>query len=190
MRYQYQSGWGEEHDRFGSFDPSLVNTGQYVKPGTLGAMIYGGQDGRNTIEDGVNEWDPRLGVAWSPQPRWSIRASYGVFDAPRSAESYTDGALGLGLNPQGSNGYSSNFTTGIQYYPTPWTLASGPPAGSVIYPQQSAFSNAKYNYQGVYYYPTHMPIEYYQEAMLSVQHQFPGSMLVDAQLCLHQRARI
>jgi hypothetical protein len=50
----------------------------------------------------------------------------------------------------------------------------------VIYPQQSAFSNSKYNYQGVYYYPTHMPIENYQEAMLSVQHQFPGSMLVDA----------
>ena len=180
MRYQFQSGWGEEHDRFGSFDPTLVNTGQYVKPGTLGAMIYGGQDGRDTIEDGVNEWDPRLGLAWAPVPNWSIRASYGVFDAPRSAESYTDGALGLGLNPQGSNGYSSNFTTGISYYPTPWTLASGPPAGSVIYPQQSSFSNSKYNYQGVYYYPVHMPIEYYQEALLSVQHEFPQNMLVDA----------
>ncbi len=180
MRYQYQSGWGEEHNRFGSFDPTLVNTGQYVPAGTLGAMIYGGQDGRNTIEDGVNEWDPRLGLAWAPMPTWSIRASYGVFDAPRSAESYTDGALGLGLNPQGSNGYSSNFTTGIQYYPTPWTLASGPPAGSVIYPQQSSFSNSKYNYQSVYYYPTNMPIEYYQEALLSVQHELPGNMLVDA----------
>jgi outer membrane receptor protein involved in Fe transport len=180
LRYQYQSGWGEEHNRFGSFDPTLVNSGQYVPVGTLGAMIYGGQGGRNTIEDGVNEWDPRLGLAWSPKPTWSVRASYGVFDTPRSAESYTDGALGLGLNPQGSNGYSSNFTTGIQYYSTPWTLASGPPAGSVIYPQQSSFSNSKYNYQSVYYYPTHMPIEYYQEALLSVQHQFPGNMLVDA----------
>ena len=180
MRYQYQSGWGEVHNRFGSFDPTLVNSGQYVPAGTLGAMIYGGQDGRSTIEDGVNEWDPRLGLAWAVLPTWSIRASYGIFDAPRSAESYTDGALGLGLNPQGSNGYSSNFSTGVKYYPTPWTLASGPPAGSVIYPNQSAFSNAKYNYQGVYYYPVHMPIEYYQEALLSVQHQFPGNMLLDA----------
>jgi outer membrane receptor protein involved in Fe transport len=180
LRYQYQSGWGEVENRFGSFDPTLVNTGQYVPAGTLGAMIYGGQDGRNTIENGVNEWDPRLGLAWAPVKNWSIRASYGVFDAPRSAESYTDGALGLGLNPQGSNGYSSNFTTGISYYPTPWTLASGPPAGSVIYPSESSFSDAKYNYQGVYYYPVNMPIEYYQEALLSIQHQFPGNMLVDA----------
>lgn len=176
MRYQYQSGWGEVKNRFGSFDPTLMNTGT----GTLGAMIYGGQNGRNTIEDGVNEWDPRIGFSWSPRPRWAVRASYGVFDAPRSAESYTDGALGLGLNPQGSNGYSSNFTTGISYYSTPWTLKTGPPAGSVIYPRQSSFSNAKYNYQGVYYYPVHMPIEYYQESLLSIQRQLPGNMLVDA----------
>lgn len=176
LRYQYQSGWSEEHNHFGSFDPSLLNTGT----GTQGAIIYGGQDGRNTIEGGVNEWDPRIGLAWSPRSDWAVRASYGIFDAPRSAESYTDGALGLGLNPQGSNGYSSQFTTGISYYPTPWTLASGPPAGSVIYPQQSSFSNAKYNGQGVYYYPAHMPIEYYQEALLSVQHQLPANTLIDA----------
>jgi Carboxypeptidase regulatory-like domain len=176
MRYQYQSGWGEVQDRFGSFDPTLMNTGT----NTLGAMIYGGQDGRDTIEDGVNEWDPRLGLSWSPRPQWAVRASYGVFDTPRSAESYTDGALGIGLNPQGSNGYSSNFTTGVSYYPTPWTLASGPPAGSVIYPQQSNFSDAKYNGSYVYYYPAKMPIEYYQESLLSIQRQLPANMLVDA----------
>lgn len=180
LRYQFQSGWGEEHDHFGSFDPTLVNTGQYVPAGTLGAIIYGGQDGRDTIEDAVNEWDPRIGLSWAARPTWVIRASYGIFDAPRSAESYTDGALGLGLNPQGSNGYNSNFTTGISYYPTPWTLQTGPPAGSVLYPQQSSFSNSKYNYQGVYYYPVHMPVEYYQESLLSVQHQFPLNMVADA----------
>jgi outer membrane receptor protein involved in Fe transport len=175
LRYQYQSGWGEVMNRFGSFDPTLTNSAT----NTLGAMIYGGQNGRNSVEDGVNEWSPRIGLAWSPRPTWSIRASYGVFDAPRSAESYTDGALGLGLNPQGTDGYSSQFTTGDKYFPTPWTLKTGPPAGSVIYPQQSAFSNAKYNGQGVYYYPTHMPIEYYQESLLSIQRQLPADMLLD-----------
>jgi outer membrane receptor protein involved in Fe transport len=182
LRYQFQSGWGEVLNRFGSFDPTLTNSAT----NTLGAMIYGGQMGRNKIEDGVNEWDPRVGFSWSPYRRLAIRASYGVFDAFRSAESYTDGALGLGLNPQGSNGYSSNFTTGItaaetqlNYYPYTWTLQTGPPAGSVIYPQESAFSNAKYNGQGVYYYPQHMPIEYYQEALLSIQQELPQNILLD-----------
>jgi outer membrane receptor protein involved in Fe transport len=176
LRYQFQSGWGEVQNRFGSFDPTLTNSAT----STLGAMVYGGQNGRNTIENGVHEFTPRIGLAWQPQPNWVVRASYGIFDTPRSAESYTDGALGLGLNPQGSNGYSSNFTTGVSYYPTPWTLQTGPPAGSVIYPVQSDFSNSKYNGQSVYYYPVHMPIEYYQEALLSVQRQFPMHFLVDA----------
>src|ERR1022692_1880902 len=29
------------------------------------------------------EFAPRVGVAWSPREKWSIRASYGIFDAPR-----------------------------------------------------------------------------------------------------------
>lgn len=175
LRYQFQSGWGEVQKRFGTFDPSVMNSGT----NTLGAVVYGGQNGRNTIEDGVNEWAPRFGFSWSPVSKTAIRGSYGLFDAPRSAETYTDGALGLGLNPQGSNGYSSNFTTGIKYYPTPWTLQSGPPQGSVFYPSQSAFSNAKYNGSYVYYYPQHMPIEYYQEFLLSVQRELPAGLLFD-----------
>jgi outer membrane receptor protein involved in Fe transport len=171
LRYQYQSGWTEVLNRFGTFDPTLVNTGQYVSPGTLGAIVYGGQDGRNAIEEGVNEWAPRVGFSWAPRPAWAVRGSYGIFDAPRSAESYTDGALGLGLNPQGSLGYG-NFPT--------FQLQTGPPAGSVVYPSLANLSNSQFNYQSVYYYPKEMPIEYYQEAMLSIQHQFPGQMLLDA----------
>jgi outer membrane receptor protein involved in Fe transport len=170
LRYQYQAGWGEVLKRFGTFDPTLVNTGQYVSPGTLGAILYGGQKGRNTIQDGVNQWAPRIGLAWSPVPRWAVRASYGIFNTPRSAESYTDGALGLGLNPQGSAGYGQ--------FPT-FLLKTGPPAGSVIYPTESSLSDSQFNYQSVYYYPEHMPIEYYQEALLSIQHEFPGGILMD-----------
>jgi hypothetical protein len=83
LRYQYQSGWGEEHNRFGSFDPTLTNSAT----NTPGAMIYGGQQGRHTIEDGVNEWDPRIGLSWSPRTNWAVRASYGIFDAPSSPNS-------------------------------------------------------------------------------------------------------
>jgi outer membrane receptor protein involved in Fe transport len=178
LRYQFQSGWSEVKNRFGSFDPTLTNTAT----NTLGAVVYGGQNGRKSIEDGVHEWDPRVGFSWAPRPNWAIRGSYGIFDAFRSAESYTDGALGLGLNPQGSLGWSSYFTTGINsaYTGTPsWTLQSGPPAGSVIYPSQSSFSNSKYNGQGIYYYPKHMPVEYYQESLLSIQRQLPQNMLLD-----------
>ena len=72
FRYQYQGGWGEVQNRWGTFDPNIVNTGQYAPPNTLGAMIYGGQHGRNTIQNGVNQWVPRIGFAWSPLPKWAL----------------------------------------------------------------------------------------------------------------------
>ncbi|MHB1957882.1 MAG: outer membrane beta-barrel protein [Acidobacteriaceae bacterium] len=170
LRYQRQSGWSEVQNRWGTFDPNLVNTGKYVKPNTLGAITYGGQQGRNTIENGVNEFAPRVGFSWSPTDQFVVRGSYGIFDAPRSAETYTDGALGLGLNPQGSYGYGA--------FPA-FLLKNGPPAGSVVYPKLSNLSNSQFNYQSVNYYPANMPIQYYQEVLLSVQNQLPGQILLD-----------
>jgi hypothetical protein len=61
-----------------------------------------------TIQNGdYKEFAPRVGVAWAPHDKWSVRASYGIFDAPRDAENYTDGAFGLGFNPHnnGNGGY-------------------------------------------------------------------------------------
>ena len=170
LRYQFQSGWSEVQNRWGTFDPTLVNSGQYVPPGTLGAILYGGQNGRGAIQNGVNEWAPRLGFSYSPRPAWAIRASYGIFNTPRSAESYTDGALGLGLNPQGSAGYGQ--------FPA-FDFDTGPAPGTVVYPQLSELTNSLFNYQAVTYYPRHMPIEYYQEALLSIQRQLPAGILAD-----------
>ena len=82
-----------------------------------GAILFGGQsdtlyggstNSMKTIQNGdYKEFAPRVGIAWSPREKWSVRASYGIFDAPRDAENYTDGALGLGFNPHnsGNGGY-------------------------------------------------------------------------------------
>jgi len=170
LRYQYQGGWGEVLNRWGTFSPTLINTGQNVKPGTLGAITYGGQGGRNTIQDGANQLAPRLGLSWAPKPKWAVRASYGIFDTPWSTDPYTN-AYGLGLNPQGSLGYGSSAA---------FQLKTGPPAGTVIYPSLSDLSNSQFNYQKeVDYYPKKRPVTYYQEALLSVQHEIPGQVLLD-----------
>ena len=169
LRYQYQGGWTEVLNRWGTFDPTLVNTGPFLPAGTLGAITYGGQGGRNAIQDGVNEFAPRIGLAWAPLPDWSVRASYGIFDTPWSTDPYTD-AYGLGLNPRGSEGYGSTAA---------FALRTGPPPGSVVYPTLSNLSNSQFNYQDVDYYPKTRPTSYYQEALLSVQHQFPGQLLAD-----------
>jgi hypothetical protein len=170
FRYQYQGGWGEEENRWGTFSPTVVNTGQYAPAGTLGAMTYGGQGGRKTIQDGTNEWVPRIGLAWSPIPKWAFRASYGISDAPWSTDPYS-AAYGVGLNPQGYKGGGSSPV---------FLLKDGPGPGAVVYPSLSNLSNSQFNYQNVAYFPVKRPVTYYQEALVSVQHELPFQTLVDA----------
>ena len=103
-----QSGWTVSNNLFGNYDPLIPDPTQYggAYPG---GILFGGQSDKafggtignlSAIQNGdYKEFAPRVGFAWSPRDKWAIRASYGIFDAPRDAENYTDGALGLGFNP-------------------------------------------------------------------------------------------
>lgn len=169
LRYQFQGGWSEVQNRWGTFNPNVLNTGQYAPPNTLGAMSYGGQNGRNNVQDSVNEWAPRIGLSWSPLPNWAFRASYGITAPSWAIDPYT-AALGVGLNPQGSKGYGSSAA---------FLLKNGPGPGAVVYPTLSNLSDSQFNYQDVSYYPVHRPVTYYQQALLSIQHEIPGQIVLD-----------
>ncbi len=181
LRWQAQAGWGVKHNLFGNYDPFLPNSanGGLYK----GAILYGGQSdvvyggtttNLSTIQNAdYKQFAPRIGVAWSPRDKWSVRASYGIFDAPRDAENYTDGALGLGFNPhnEGNGGYVNGSYA--------FKLATGPPPGTVVYPTLQTLSPEIANYSGVQYYPQNMPTVYVQTFLLSVQHEFAGGILLD-----------
>lgn len=170
LRYQYQGGWGVVNNLWGTFSPTVTNTGPYAPPGTMGAMTYGGQGGRTKIQNGGNEWVPRVGFSWVPIPRWAFRASYGISNQPWSVDPYT-AALGIGLNPHGSEGYGSSPA---------FLLKNGPGTGAVAYPTLSSLTNYQYNYDDVPYYPVNRPITYYQEGLLSIQREMPYQTLLDA----------
>lgn len=180
LRWQGQSGWGVNHNDFGVFDPNLSNSadgGAYK-----GAILFGGQSdpafgGKlSTIQNGdYHEFAPRVGFAWSPLEKWVFRASYGIFDAPRDAENYTDGALGLGLNP-----HSSGSAQGYVYGSSAFKLSAGPPPGSVVFPTVQTLSPTIDNFSSVTYYPRSMPTDYVQNILAGVQRQLPLDMLVDA----------
>ena len=182
LRWQIQSGWSVANNLFGNYDPFLPNSadgGLYkgaILFGGQGDTVYGGPTtDMKTIQNAdYKEFGPRVGIAWSPRDKWSFRMSYGIFDAPRDAENYTDGALGLGFNPHnvGNGGYVNGTS--------PWLLSVGPPAGTVVYPTLQTLSSTISNYSGVEYYPRNIPTTYTQELLASVQHEFVGGILVDA----------
>jgi hypothetical protein len=160
LRYEWDGGWGEQHKRFGVFDPNLVNSASYLPSGTMGAMLYGGQQGRETIQKGVSEWGPRVGFSWAPKADLAVRGSYGVFGAPHPAEAGTDVAIGDGIYDVGSAGYG-NFPA--------FPLQTGPAAGAVYYPTVATLTNASLNYTSVDYYPAVLPNSFTQEILFSIQ---------------------
>ncbi|MGH9763250.1 MAG: hypothetical protein ACREAC_20675, partial [Blastocatellia bacterium] len=84
---------------------------------------------------------------------------------------YTDGVLALGLNPQGSMGFSNSVI---------FKLKTGPAPGSVVFPTLSTLSPALLNFKDVHYYNPNLPIQYSQEIYLDVQREMPGGLLLDA----------
>ena len=180
LRWQMQSGWGVKNNLFGDYDPFLPNSadgGLYT-----GAILFGGQSDKafggklSTIQNAnYKEFAPRIGIAWSPSDKWALRASYGIFDAPRDAENYTDGALGLGFDPHqtGPNGYVNGSAA--------FQLSVGPPAGTmVVFPTLQTISSTVSNFSGVEYYPRSIPTTYVQQFLLSVQHDLARGVLLDA----------
>lgn len=182
LRWQVQSGWTVKNNLFGNYDPLIPDPSQYggAYPG---GILFGGQSDKSfggsisklsAIQNGnYKEFAPRIGVAWSPRDKWALRASFGIFDAPRDAENYTDGALGLGFNPhnQGNGGY----TFGSSAFP----LSEGPPSGTVVFPTLQTLSSTIQNYNSAEYYPRSMPTVYVEQFLFSVQREFTRGLMLD-----------
>jgi hypothetical protein len=168
LRYYVPFGWTEKKNNFGGFDPTLVNPGT----GTLGAMWYAPVDGngrrtalQNTIWTGFG---PRLGFAYSPRPDWSIRAAYGIFDQGLDVSGNYNAGIGVATNPNGSD----NTTDSI----TPVALLSAghaPPAIPTFPP-----SATQYNGSSVPYMPRNIHMMYLQQWNATVEHEFPGQLLL------------
>jgi hypothetical protein len=165
LRLYAPSGWGEEHNRWGNFDPTLNNPAT----GTPGAVIYGGQGGRTAIQK--THWDglgPRLGFAWAPKPNWSIRGGYAIIDVSVDLSGNQSGE-GDGISINGYQAATDNLTPFMQ-------LSQGhtPPA-IPTFPPSAAF----YNGGGTSYLPYNFPLNYVQQWTLNVQHQFRGGMMLE-----------
>src|SRR5580658_4001611 len=182
LRWQMQSGWGVSNNLFGNYDPVIPHPTQYggaypggILFGVQSDKAFGGSiSNLSAIQNGdYKEFAPRVGFAWSPRDRWVIRGGFGIFDAPRDAENYTDGALGLGFNPhnQGNGGY----TFGSSAFP----LSVGPPAGTVIFPTVQTLSSTYANYSSAEFYPRSMPTVYVEQYLLGVQREFGNGLLFD-----------
>lgn len=169
LRYQYQRGWNEVHNRLGVFDPTIQNS----VSGNLGAMWFAGQDGRRTLQNTKpNIVLPRIGFAWSPKPKLAIRGGFGIYSYLWSLDNYGANAQGFGFGGSGS----AADNTGINPV---FLLSSHPSASQAPYVLASQSPTA-YNGLAVNYYPYNTPVSRSYEWSFSIQRELPGSLLAEA----------
>jgi hypothetical protein len=80
LRWDYTSPWVETYDRIGVFSPTVPNPAAGNLPGALTFWGEGtGRNGRRHLLDSYYKaFGPRLGLAYSFDPKTVIRASYGI----------------------------------------------------------------------------------------------------------------
>lgn len=99
LRWDYQQGFHEIHNRVGTFGPSVANPSA---GGLLGGLQYAGFGPGQCNCDLANTYPyaigPRLGIAWQVLPKTVVRAGYAVVYGTTPSSSYFSGANGVGWN--------------------------------------------------------------------------------------------
>jgi hypothetical protein len=115
LRYELAGPWSERYDRMDYWDPNATSSSVTGCTGTVGSacpgdvfLIKTGKDsGRTALPLKKNEWSPRLGVAYSLNPKTVIRAGYGIFYIPNDV-SFQTNANNDAVNLAATNFYASN----------------------------------------------------------------------------------
>jgi hypothetical protein len=165
LRYQMQRGWSEVKNRLGVFDPTITNP----VTNTLGAMWFGGDNGRSQLENTVNAFLPRVGVAWSPGRNWAVRGGFGIYSYPWSIDTYTGGAMGFGTNSTGS------LSNSDQVQPLFLLSDANPSLNYIAAPKGAGVLNG----HTANYIPQKTPLAKNYQWSFSVQREF-RSMVVEA----------
>jgi hypothetical protein len=185
LRWEYLGSW-LVHDNasspfqndFGVFDPTLLNPAT----NTLGAMVFGGQNGRNALYDpNPHNFVPRVGFAWSPFDHWALRASYGMFNMARSADATTDAFLGVGSDTVGALTSPDNINPVFTLGPNEGYnqgYVQGPP--KPITPTVADRTPEVLNGTNVPYEAKSIPTQYVQEIFLNIERQLPGKLMLSA----------
>jgi carboxypeptidase family protein len=127
LRWEYFSPLSEKHNLLSNFDASgnLVQVGSSTLP-----LLY---------HRDMNNFGPRLGIAWSPRGSTVIRAAYGIYYdyTPQNnlIANYTNSA-GVATNPVPSLAGTPYFVGAQDFNSDAWNgTASGPVFTPTVFPQ-------------------------------------------------------
>ena len=185
VRWDRVEPWYEKYNQIATFEPGKQSL---VFPGAPAGILFPGDPGipRTIAPPGNLDFAPRIGLAWSPDGKTSVRASYGMF--------YTAiEALTIGISSANAP-YGTTYTSPAPpLFATPFvTAASGQDLGQYfpvqLAPLDSSASHPDTSldwsqFEPISGMPNYLPgnkTPYTQEYMLSVQHAFGNNTVLDA----------
>ena len=143
LRYEYQSPWTERHNRQTYFDPTAVDPiaasgiGSTGGPttsvlGAVGLVDTPGHTSRYNLDPNRVGFAPRVGFAYSINPKTVVRGGYGSFwiplDASWATNPLNDPANSISTAYTGNNGSVQVPTNTVQ---TPWLNFVAPPGNAI-----------------------------------------------------------
>ena len=153
LRYEYTPAWSSKGDSMSNIVVPYVNTmpnapldqhpylardcaayGQdtFYPPGSIvrfdpavATKCVSGS-GTSIVKNDLTNWAPRLGIAWSPSPKWTVRTGAGIFYAQDQGDTFFDSALDLGGK---TITFANNFNLS---FANPFNLGSNNPCGTTL----------------------------------------------------------
>jgi hypothetical protein len=179
LRYQINHGWNEVHGNEASFDPAVTNPATNAPGGYWYGKTHA--DGRTSIQANIfNDFMPRVGFSWLPEPNTTVRGGFGLFSSNWSLDTYASGGNVMGGAFQ-STGSDSDQTNGI----TPITQFGG---DGFIYGtstklpytvDSNGFAPDAYNGQSANYVDYHTPVPKIYQWNFAIQRQLTGNLVAE-----------
>ena len=174
LRYEVQPPFQEDYNRLAAWSPSQADP----LSGLNGAYIFGGSCSVCTGQTYFGKIDykdfgPRIGFAWQPFNKWTVRGAYGIFYSPDTQEGYGlqtpsfpwAGTYNLGANPtnpwQGIFNWDNGFPTNAFVAPTFNRSYADNIGGATMVD------------------PNYDKVPYVQQWNLNIQRELPGNIVLD-----------
>ena len=165
LRYERDGSLREVHNRYSNFSPSAINP----VTGTPGAIVFAGRDAPETFSEARNNFAPRVGLAYSFNPKTVVRLGGGV-------NYYANPISILAASTLGFNPLPLQLRTTDQVTPALVLNASPPPVPIRLPELTGAIANGL----GVRYIPSAVPTPTFYQWSLSLQRELPWNVLAEA----------
>jgi hypothetical protein len=206
LRYDLQGPWSDRYNRLSYFNPTLVNATVTGCNGTPGSPCIGDaslvgtppNNTRNNIPLDKKQFSPRLGFAYSWNPKTVIRGGYGVFWIPNYVSFQLNpdndlinlattpffGTVNHGLSPNASLDLSGCNAIGGGFAAFVASCASQGPFGGAGILAPPGRGGSISNFAATNGAPTLAPYTtqkagYVEQYNLDIQRELPGGFFVD-----------